>query len=64
MIGEQRSVRAFLEAEELVREEIKNLLYLLIDVVVQFGVEHRERCIKEVWYDPARKRRSLAASSH
>lgn len=50
--------------QELAREEIKNLLYLLIDVVVQFGVEHRERCIKEVWYDPARKRRSLAASAH
>jgi type IV secretion system protein VirB11 len=49
--------------QELAREEIKNLLYLLIDVVVQFGVEHRERCIKEVWYDPARRRRTLAASA-
>jgi type IV secretion system protein VirB11 len=49
--------------QELAREEIKNLLYLLIDVVVQFGVEHRERCIKEVWYDPARRRRTLAAAS-
>jgi type IV secretion system protein VirB11 len=48
--------------QELAREEIKNLLYLLIDVVVQFGVERRERCIKEVWYDPGRKRRTLAAS--
>ena len=48
--------------QELAREEIKNLLYLLIDVVVQFGVEHRERCIKEVWYDPARKHRTLAAT--
>lgn len=48
--------------QELAREEIRNLLFLLIDVVVQFGVEHRERCIKEVWYDPARKRRSLAAA--
>lgn len=47
--------------QELAREEIKNLLYLLIDVVVQFGVEHRERCIKEVWYDPARRRRTLEA---
>ena len=45
--------------QELAREEIKNLLYLLIDVVVQFGVEHRQRCIKEIWYDPERKRRTL-----
>jgi type IV secretion system protein VirB11 len=49
--------------QELAREEIKQLLYLLIDVVVQFGVEHRERCIKEVWYDPARRRRTLAAGT-
>jgi type IV secretion system protein VirB11 len=48
--------------QALAREEIKNLLYLLIDVVVQFGVEHRQRCIKEIWYDPARKHRTLAAN--
>ena len=48
--------------QELARDEIKQLLYLLIDVVVQFGVEHRERCIKEVWYDPARRRRTLASA--
>ncbi|MEO8064761.1 MAG: P-type DNA transfer ATPase VirB11 [Pseudomonadota bacterium] len=48
--------------QELARDEIKQMLYLLIDVVVQFGVEHRERCIKEVWYDPARRRRTLAAA--
>jgi len=48
--------------QELAREEIKNLLYLLIDVVVQFGVEHRERRITEVWFDPARKHRTLAAT--
>jgi type IV secretion system protein VirB11 len=47
--------------QELAREEIRNLLDLLIDVVVQFGIEHRERCIKEVWYEPARGRRTLAA---
>jgi type IV secretion system protein VirB11 len=46
--------------QELAREEIKHLLYLLIDVVVQFGIEHRQRCIKEIWYDPARKHRTLA----
>jgi type IV secretion system protein VirB11 len=49
--------------QELARADIKNLLYLLIDVVVQFGVEHRQRCIRQVWYDPARKHRTLAAAS-
>ena len=49
--------------QELPRADIKNLLYLLIDVEVQFGVEHRERCIREIYYDPARKHRTLAAGS-
>ena len=48
--------------QELARADIKNLLYLLIDVVIQFGVEHHERYIKEIWYAPERKRRSLAAT--
>jgi type IV secretion system protein VirB11 len=42
---------------ELAREDIKSLLYLLIDVVIQFGVEEHERFIKEIWYEPERKRR-------
>jgi type IV secretion system protein VirB11 len=42
---------------ELARGDIKSLLYLLIDVVIQFGVERHERFIKEIWYDPERKRR-------
>jgi type IV secretion system protein VirB11 len=42
---------------ELARRDIKNLLYLLIDVVIQFGVERHERFIKEIWFDPERKRR-------
>lgn len=45
---------------ELAREDIKSLLYLLIDVVIQFGVESHERFIKEIWYDPERKRRIVA----
>jgi type IV secretion system protein VirB11 len=49
--------------QELARADIKNLLYLLIDVVVQFAVVDRQRCIREIWYDPARKHRTLAASS-
>lgn len=45
---------------ELARADIKSLLYLLVDVVIQFGVDGRRRYVKEVFYDPARKRRSLA----
>lgn len=41
---------------ELARADIKSLLYLLIDIVIQFGVERHERFIKEIWYDPQRKR--------
>ena len=41
---------------ELARHDIKSLLYLLIDVVIQFGVERHERFIKEIWFDPERKR--------
>ncbi len=42
---------------ELGRLDIKSLLYLLIDVVIQFGVERHERFIREIWFDPERKRR-------
>lgn len=45
---------------ELARGDIKSLLYLLVDVVIQFGVEGGERFIKEIWYEPERRRRSLA----
>ena len=48
--------------QELARADIKNLLDLLIDVVIQFGVERHQRFIKEIWYAPERKRRSLAAT--
>jgi type IV secretion system protein VirB11 len=41
---------------ELARSDIKSLLYVLIDVVIQFGVECHERFIKEIWYHPERKR--------
>lgn len=44
----------------LAREDIKSLLYLLVDVVIQFGVEQHERFIKEIWYEPERKRRGLS----
>lgn len=35
--------------------EIKRLLTLVVDVVVQFGHDERGRYIQEVYYDPARK---------
>jgi type IV secretion system protein VirB11 len=47
---------------DLARSDIKSLLYLLIDVVIQFGVESHERFIKEIWYDPRRKRRVIAST--
>jgi type IV secretion system protein VirB11 len=40
---------------DLARADIKSLLYVLIDVVIQFGVERHERFIKEIWYQPERK---------
>lgn len=48
--------------QELSRTDIKNLLYLLVDVVIQFGVERQRRFIKEIWYDPHRKRDAFAAN--
>jgi type IV secretion system protein VirB11 len=47
---------------ELARRDIKSLLYLLIDVVIQFGVERHERYIKEIWFDPERKRRGTESA--
>ena len=47
---------------ELSRRDIKHLLYLLVDVVIQFGVERHERFIREIWYEPARKRRNALAA--
>lgn len=43
----------------LARRDIKTLLHLLIDVVIQCGLEHHQRVVHEVWFDPARKRRHL-----
>ena len=40
---------------EFARGDIKNLLYLLVDVVIQCGIEHHERFIREIWYDPERR---------
>jgi type IV secretion system protein VirB11 len=40
---------------ELARSDIKHLLYLLVDVVIQCGIERHERFIREIWYDPDRR---------
>jgi type IV secretion system protein VirB11 len=47
---------------DLARGDIKSLLYLLIDIVIQFGVECHERFIKEIWYDPERKHAVVASA--
>jgi type IV secretion system protein VirB11 len=47
---------------ELTRSDIKSLLYLLVDIVIQFGVERHQRFVKEIWYDPTRKRSALAST--
>jgi type IV secretion system protein VirB11 len=48
---------------ELARSDIKSLLYMLIDIVIQFGLESHQRFIKEIWYDPERKRRIAACGA-
>ena len=48
---------------DLAREDIKALLYMLVDVVVQFGGDGQQRYIKEIWYDPTRKRHALATQN-
>jgi type IV secretion system protein VirB11 len=44
---------------ELARRDIKSLLYLLVDVVIQCGMERHERFVRQIWYQPARKRVGL-----
>ncbi|MBV8496839.1 MAG: P-type DNA transfer ATPase VirB11 [Gammaproteobacteria bacterium] len=39
----------------LERRDIKSLLYLLVDVVIQCGLERHRRVVREIWFDPARK---------
>ena len=49
---------------ELSREDIKQLLYLLVDIVIQFDRQQHRRCIKEIWYDPESRRRAQAWLGH
>jgi type IV secretion system protein VirB11 len=46
---------------ELARQEIRTLLFLLIDVVIQFACCRQRRYIEEIWYEPGIKRRGLQA---
>jgi type IV secretion system protein VirB11 len=41
----------------LARRDIKSLLYLLVDVVIQCAHVHHQRLIREIWFDPSRKGR-------
>ena len=58
-------VRLFYSKDDqgLARRDIKSLLHLLIDVIIQCGLERHQRVIREVWFDPSRKRRSPAGPS-
>jgi type IV secretion system protein VirB11 len=49
-------VKQSVGGRELARSEIKSLLYLLVDVVIQCGIEQHKRFIREIWYDPERRR--------
>jgi type IV secretion system protein VirB11 len=46
--------------QSLQTEDVWSLLYSLIDVVMQFGFDGKNRFVKEVWYDPSVKRRDRA----
>ncbi len=38
--------------QDLSRTDILHLLHMLVDVVIQFGVQDHQRYIKEIWYQP------------
>jgi type IV secretion system protein VirB11 len=45
----------------LARRDIQALLHLLVDVVIQCALEQHQRVIREIWFDPASKRRHAVA---
>jgi type IV secretion system protein VirB11 len=49
-------------ARELSRQEIRALLYRLIDVVIQFACHRQQRFIEEIWYEPALKHGGLTGA--
>jgi type IV secretion system protein VirB11 len=49
--------------QALARRDIKSLLYLLIDVVIQCAQDRHQRVVREIWFDPDRKRGLGAAAT-
>lgn len=47
------------EGATLSRQDIKQLLFMLVDVVVQFAVVDKKRRVTGIYYDPTRKRTNL-----
>jgi type IV secretion system protein VirB11 len=45
----------------LERQDIMSLLYLLVDVIIQCGLDGHRRVVREIWFDPQRKRNRLRA---
>jgi type IV secretion system protein VirB11 len=39
----------------LARRDIISLLYLLVDVIIQCGLEGHRRVVRDIWFDPSRK---------
>ena len=48
-------VKQSIGGRDLARSDIKHLLYLLVDIVIQCGIEQHERFIREIWYEPDRR---------
>lgn len=46
---------------ELPRQDIRSLLHLVVDVVIQFACRGQQRFIEEIWYQPELKRSGQAA---
>jgi len=44
---------------QLGRDDIKALLFMFVDVVIQCAVVDRQRCVTGIYYEPARKRAFL-----
>jgi type IV secretion system protein VirB11 len=47
----------------LARRDIKSLLYLLVDVVIQCSVQAHRRVVSEIWFDPQRRLRRGAEAA-
>jgi type IV secretion system protein VirB11 len=44
----------------LARRDIRALLHLLIDIVIQCALEQHQRVVREIWFDPTVKRRQVS----